>query len=323
VSDRLAAVSVDLDSLACYWGIHGLAGAPPEELRHVVLRRALPRFRTLFDELGIRATFFVIGRDLLEDAEGAALLATLAAEGHELANHTQSHAYRFSTLPPEELGREIEEAHAGLTTLTGQPPVGFRAPGYAVSAEVMAALAARGYRYDSSVFPSWPYYLAKAAVMGALALRGRRSASYLDRPAVMLAPPAPYRPHPRDPYRAGESPMWEVPIAVTPLLRFPVIGTSLVTLPPSARRFALAGALRRTTFNLELHGIDLVDAHEDAVPPALVARQPDLRRDLAFKRAALAATVEEARGASFRFLPLRDLVETLAGARPTSPPRSS
>lgn len=303
---------MDLDSVACYWGIHGLAGAPPIELRHVVLRRALPRFRALFDDLGVRATFFVIGSDLLDDAEGAALLATLAAEGHELANHTHTHPYRFSTLPPAEIAREIDEAHASLTALTGQPPVGFRAPGYAVSADVMTVLAARGYRYDSSVFPSWPYYLAKAAVMGALAAQGRPSASYLDRPAVLLAPPRPYHPHARDPYRPGDEPMWEVPIAVTPFVRFPVIGTSVVTLPGWARRVALAGALRATTFNLELHGIDLADAREDGLPPALVARQPDLRRDLAFKRAALGATLEEARAAGFRFLPLRELVETLA-----------
>ena len=311
---RLAALSVDLDDLACYWGIHGLAGAPPAESRQTVLRRALPRFRALFDELGVRATFFVIGRDLASDQEGRALLATLAAEGHELASHTQSHPYHFTTLGPDEIAREVDAAHAALTTLTGQAPVGFRAPGYAITATVLEVLSSRGYLYDSSAFPSWPYYAAKAAVMGGLRLLGRASASHLDHPAVLAAPTTPYHPDLARPYQRGDCALWELPMAVTPGLRLPVIGTSLVTAPAWMRRRLVAACLEAPFLNLELHGIDLVDAHDDQVPAALVARQPDLRRAFATKREALADTVREARARGYRFLPLRDVVVELAGA---------
>ena len=50
--------------------------------------------------------------------------------------------------------------------------------------------------------------------------------------------------------------MLELPMTVTPLLRLPVIGTSLVTAPEWLRRRLVAGALRGRFFNLELHGIE-------------------------------------------------------------------
>ena len=43
----LVAVSVDLDPIPCYYRIHAL-GSPPDELRDVVLRRALPRLVEIF-----------------------------------------------------------------------------------------------------------------------------------------------------------------------------------------------------------------------------------------------------------------------------------
>src|SRR5882724_9645205 len=97
--ERVVSLSVDLDPVECYWRIHGLPGAPPERARHAILRRCLPRFAELFARHGARATFFVVARDLEEDAEGRALLAALARDGHELASHTYSHPYDLVRLP--------------------------------------------------------------------------------------------------------------------------------------------------------------------------------------------------------------------------------
>src|SRR4051812_7188514 len=105
--NTIASVSVDLDAVACYWRIHGLPGAPPDEARHVILRRCLPRFAELFAEAGVKATFFVVGSDLHDDAQGRALLAALAAEGHELANHSFTHPYHLVRLPRADIAAEI------------------------------------------------------------------------------------------------------------------------------------------------------------------------------------------------------------------------
>jgi len=308
-----ASVSVDLDPVECYFRIHALPDAPPAAPeRFAILRRCLPRFRDLFARHGVKATFFVVGRDLEEDGEGRALLAALARDGHELASHTHTHPYDLVRLGPAAIAAEIDRAHEAIAACAGAAPVGFRAPGYEVSGAVIDALCARGYRYDSSAFPSVPYYTAKAAIMGAMRVLGRRSGSYLGSPGVMAAPLGPYRPAAGAPYRAGAMPIVELPMAVTPFLRLPVIGTSLITAPEWLRARLVAAALRRPFFNLELHGIDLADAASDGIPGALVARQPDLRRALDGKLAALDATLRQAADAGARFRRLADVASDAA-----------
>lgn len=303
---RRMAVSVDLDAVACYYRVHALGEPPTGPGRYAILRRCLPRFAELFARHELRATFFVVGADLEEDAQGRALLAELARAGHELANHTHTHRYDFARLPPAAMAEEIDRAHAVVGACAGVAPLGFRAPGYAINADALDLLHARGYRYDSSVFPSAAYYGAKALVMAAMRLAGRPSGSFLDNPRVLLAPRRPYRPAPTAAYRHGGDGLLEVPIAVTPLARLHVIGTSLILAPTWLRRHLVSTALRAPFFNLELHGIDLADADADEIPPALIARQPDLRRSLAHKLRALDETLTDARAAGARFVTLRD-----------------
>jgi hypothetical protein len=121
----------------------------------------------------------------------------------------------------------------------------------------------------------------------------------------------PYRPASDDPYARGDLPIWELPIAVTPVLRLPVIGTSVVMAPGWARRRLVAAVLDAPFVNLELHGIDLADAAGDGFPGELVARQPDLRRGLAAKRAALEATLLQIGTAGFAFQPLGEVAAQL------------
>jgi len=312
-ADRICSVSVDLDAIACYYRIHALPGAPAEPARFAILRRCLPRFAELFARHGVRATFFVVGADLDDDAQGRALLAELARAGHELASHSHTHPYDFIHLGAARIADEIDRAHAAIAACAGAPPVGFRAPGYEISGDAIEALRARGYRYDSSVFPSASYYGAKAVVMGAMRVTGRKSGSVLGNPGVLFAPRAPYRPAVGAPYRAGgdSDGILELPIAVTPLARLPVIGTSLILAPAWLRRRLVAAALRERLFNLELHGIDLCDAAGDDVPAALVARQPDLRRPLAHKLAVLDETLAAVRASGARFAPLAEAAASL------------
>ena len=304
---RILSVSVDLDAIECYFRIYALPGAPPEAARFAILRRCLPRFAEVFDRHGVKATFFVVGRDLDEDTEGRRLLADLAAAGHELANHSWAHPYDLTRLAPPRMAEEVDRAHQAIAACAAAPPIGFRAPGYETSAALIDLLCARGYAYDSSTFPAVPYYLTKAAVMGAIRLMGRRSGSILGSPAVLLAPRTPYQPAATSAYRRGDRPILELPMTVTPWLRVPVYGTAVVGAPEWLRRRLVAGALKGQFFNLEMHGIDLADAEADGLPPALIARQRDLGVPLARKLAALEATLREAKEAGFQVKTLREV----------------
>lgn len=310
------AVSVDLDGIACYYRIHGL-GAPPVEMEHVILERALPRAAKLFAEKGIRATWFVVGRDAdadavlpdrAERAANAARLGALHARGDELGNHSYSHHYDLARLAPDVVADEIAGGDRVLRAITKHPVRGFRAPGYDLSPAMLDALAARGYRYDSSVFSSPGYYAAKAAVMAALAVLRRPSGAVITNPRLLAAPTEPYRPAMTSPWRRGQAPLVELPIAVTPWARIPAIGTSLLVAPERIRNHVVAAMGGRSFFNFELHGIDFADAEKDGIPGDLVAHQPDLKLPIAEKLARLGALFD-ALAATWRFVTLADVAQ--------------
>lgn len=274
---RLASISVDLDSLPHYCRIHGL----PESLldaraRGLVYTTAVPRLRELLEAVGVPGTFFAIGEDVAADARAAAALRSAREAGVEVASHSYSHDYALTRRPPESIREDLRRADEVLEAATGVRPVGFRAPGYTLNAALYAATVERGYRYGSSAFPAAPYYTAKAVVMGALALLGRPSRAVLDSPRVLLAPRTPYRPDPARPYARGRGAVLELPMAVTPGMRFPLIGTFATTLPLPAVRAAYRACGGDAFFNFELHAVDVLD-ERDGIPPELVRQQRDLR----------------------------------------------
>jgi hypothetical protein len=97
----------------------------------------------------------------------------------------------------------------------------------------------------------------------------------------------------------------ELPVATLPFLRAPVIGTVVNGLPDGLAAWLSKAAFAGGHFNLELHGIDVLD-DTDGAPVQLAAAQPGLRlpakekvRRLsallaALQRVAEACTLEEA-----------------------------
>ena len=315
------AISIDLDAVGCYYRIHGL-GAHPAELEHAILERALPRAARLFASRGLHVTWFVVGRDVDVDAAtsaadraaraaSAARLGELAAGGDELGNPSYAHPYELARLPATRIEDEIAGADRVLRRITGAPVRGFRAPGYDVSAVMLAALARHGYAYDSSVFPAPGYYAAKAVVMGALAVLRRPSGAVLTDPRALVAPTEPYRPDLAAPWRRGAAPLVELPVAVTPWTRLPAIGTTLLVAPAPVRAHLLAAMAHRPFFNFELHGIDFADADQDGIPGELVARQPDLRLPIAAKLARLERILDDL-AARWQFRTLGDVAADVA-----------
>jgi len=294
---RAAAINVDVDSLHLYYRIHGL---DPSRATNVVWERGVRRFAELFDELGVRATFFVVASDLERWPVARGIAEDLVRAGHELASHSYSHPYDLTRWHDRAVADELSRSHALLSEVRGAPIAGFRAPGYTMTERVLELLADHGYRYDSSTFPCPPYYLAKLAVLASMRVRGRRSESIVGDPRIMWAERLPHR-------RAG---LVELPITVLPGLRFPFIGTSLLLLGERGYSVVKPWLARVPFVNLELHGIDLCDLHEDGIDPVLL-KQPDLRVPLAVKRRLFARV----------FADLRDgwgvdTLESLAGRLP-------
>ena len=282
-------ISVDVDDLHCYRAIHGLAD-PGEAGPSPVWTVGIDRARRLFEAAQIEATFFVVGRDLKEPAHRD-LACALAQAGHELANHTQDHPYDLRHLQELDLHYQIGACDDAIADITGVRPVGFRTPGYNVSGDIIAFSRRAGHRYDASIFPCVAYWVAKAAVMRWRALRGEPSHSSATDPRTLLAPRQPYFPDPLECWRPAAGPMSfvEIPVAVFAGRSIPIIGTSLHLLdtPNWERIWPLVDRSFPRFFNLEMHAIDFIDAHDlEGVLDAreLIRRQPDLRIPWEVKR---------------------------------------
>ncbi len=271
---RLAAVSVDLDTLPHYFRIHGLdESLIGDAARALVSKRAIDRLLELFD--GRPATFFAIGEDLADPQMARAVKAAHQARV-EIASHSFSHDYALSRLPRAQIAGDLKAAHQAIASAVGVAPVGFRAPGYTLSPDLLQAIAAQGYSYDSSTFPAVPYYSAKALVMGALKLVGRPSRAVLDTPRVLFAPRIPYRPDLLAPYSRGQAPLLELPMSVGVRTRLPFIGTFITRLPWPLVKATYQSLKHDRLLNLELHAIDVLD-ESDGVPQVLARQQADLK----------------------------------------------
>lgn len=303
---RLCSFSVDLDEIACYSAIHGLGLSAD---CHAVYDLALARILDFAASLALPLTLFVIARDL-DREQNLTLLRRAVSDGHEIGNHSLDHLYDLTRRELSEQTNQVVAANDRIQALLGVRPVGFRAPGYTMSNSLMTVLREAGFSYDSSVFPCPAYYAAKAAALLGMKLLGRTSHSVLDSSSVLRAPTTPYRVG--ESYWARGSGMLELPIQVVGPLRLPFIGTSLTLLGPSGARL-LARQLAGVPFvNLELHGIDFLEARD--VPQPLLAVQPDLRVPLARKLEALAAVLETLRSRGYSLLRLDEAARIFAGS---------
>ena len=91
---------------------------------------------------GVRATFFLVG----ERAERAPdVVRRMAAEGHEVGNHSWSHRSLW-LCGPRATAEQIGRAHERLAALAGAPPRHFRPPWGMVNAAMFRAVRRVGER---------------------------------------------------------------------------------------------------------------------------------------------------------------------------------
>jgi hypothetical protein len=308
---RLLAVSVDLDGPGCYHAIHGL-GPPGDHLLAVHYTAGLVRFLELLGEVGVRATLFAVGRDL-ERPACIEVIREAAAAGHEVANHTLDHHYGLTRMDAGIVRGEIDGGADRIREATGEPPAGFRAPGYHLSEVIVRILGESGYEYDASLLPSPPYYMAKVASMGWMWARRRRSGAIAGHPGMVLSP--------NRPFRMGR-PFWlpgrglpELPCTVVPAARIPFIGTSLAL---AGRDGAVAAARlvgHKRFVGLEFHALDLMDADLDGLRD-VASHQPDLRVPLDRRRETFASVLRTLLGRGFEPVTLRDARARLFPGQP-------
>ena len=88
------------------------------------LPRATATLLDLFDELGARATFFVLGMAARAHPQ---LLEPIVERGHEIGCHGDAHL-PVHTQTPDEFAADLRAAKATIEQLTERTPIGYRAP---------------------------------------------------------------------------------------------------------------------------------------------------------------------------------------------------
>jgi hypothetical protein len=302
----LCAISVDLDEIPVYYAIHGWT--PPEHAAvDAVYSVGIARCEAFARAHHLPLTFFAVGADAARPGNGERLRRLVAA-GHEIANHSLDHLYDLTRRDRAEMRRQVLGGADAIEAACGQRPVGFRAPGYTLSDTLVEVLVEAGVEYDSSVFPCPHYYVGKAVALGAIRLQGRRSRAILTGPSVLAAPARPYRMG--KPYWKRGDGLVELPIQVGRKTRFPFIGTALVAAGPWGARWITRDVVGEPFINLELHGIDVLDA-DDGLDD-LVPRRLDLRVPVERKLEALSVVVEALKHAGYRFVGLSAAAREIA-----------
>ena len=287
-----ATLSVDVDPVDLHLLGYGFEGLPPDPL---VYTHALPRLAQVFARHGVRATFFVVGRDA---PAHAAILRELEDAGHEIASHSQDHPMPFVRVAMSRLRHQLAESRRVLGEILRQPPIGLRAPNWDVSPRAHGPLVDAGYRYDASGFPS-AFQVPVRLLLTAKSSNPRKTFRMRPWPWTFERQPFVWRNHGRD--------LIEFPISVSPVIRFPIYHTSRYLIGERAFRSHLDGFARRgEMFFYTMHAVDALGLAEDQVDRRL-ARHPGLEHPLAYKLDLVSRSVAEI-AARFTCVTYRDLV---------------
>lgn len=143
------ALSIDLE----YWHSAELVRKYVSEMEREdqVVEATMP-IVDLLDKYKTRATFFVLG--IVADRHPE-LVKAIFDKGHEIASHSYSHKM-LHELGREEFEEEMRKSVDALYAITGERPIGFRAPTYSLNNSTSWALKVlidHGFKYDSSIFP--------------------------------------------------------------------------------------------------------------------------------------------------------------------------
>jgi hypothetical protein len=251
---RKGSVSVDVDCLQDYALDWGLRFDRDENYLDPIYCKAIPRFLDLFSKFGIKASFFIIGRDVLNEGYKK-IIQQIIDEGHEIGNHTLNHYRYFSLLSREEKRKEIIGMQEAMLERFNYVVKGFRAPNYKVDRETFQILSEEKYLYDSSIHPTW--YMLLLPII--ICLKYRKLADFRREQAGVLQHLFAHK----EIQRVYDN-LFEVPISATPLIGMPFFGA--YTIATRMKFFDLSLFLLdkfKLPLNYEFHAVELLGVEED------------------------------------------------------------
>ncbi len=209
-----------------------------------VWKEGLPALLDLYDEFGVKATFFYIANFAKECPD---IVKMVQAKGHEIACHglTHRHDMAFDTMSYDQQLEHLKTAKTILEDIAGEEVCSFRSPALRVNRDTPRALMEAGFKFDSSVAPQRMDMFMSLGSKGKLQWFG--------------APRTPYTTREDNLARRGSAPITEIPVSS---FGFPYIGT-MMRLSPALNRMTrrfLFWETRRTDkgINFLIHPNELI-----------------------------------------------------------------
>ena len=139
------ALTVDLED----WPVSVLSPRMP--ITDCVVRNT-ERMLTLLDGVGVRGTFFALGKVCEKFPQ---LLPAIAGAGHEVGTHGYGHELLYK-ITPQRFREDLARSMDIVESQTGRRPIGYRAPAFSVTSNSLWAgpiMEELGIKYSSSIFP--------------------------------------------------------------------------------------------------------------------------------------------------------------------------
>jgi polysaccharide deacetylase family protein (PEP-CTERM system associated) len=146
------AMTIDVEDYFHVSVFDGLVSRADWHVMESRVDRNTRRLLDVFDDAGVRSTFFVLG--WVAERQGR-LVQEIVARGHEVASHGFAHRLVYDQTA-DAFRADVRRAKQVLEEAAGRPVIGYRAPSYSITPRSLWALdilAEEGYEYDSSIFP--------------------------------------------------------------------------------------------------------------------------------------------------------------------------
>lgn len=221
-----AAITSDIDTLSSIY--KGRGCRKEGGYTYAELRMGLEKFNSFLEPYDIKATLFMVGNDFLYPQNHGSIHA-IVANGHEIANHTMTHAQAFRFLSPREKEAEIAQMEVICEKVTGIRPRGFRAPGWNIADDALPILKKRGYLYDSSIHPTFLMPVLKTLHWKLMSSYSGPERTTMGHLKYMFAPNRPYHTSLRGFMVKGNDGIVEFPLTVMPVIRLPFFATFLLS----------------------------------------------------------------------------------------------
>ena len=158
--NKTAFFTMDVES---FCDVSCLREKPRVEYERFRIEHAIGDYLDLLEKYHIKATFFVLCSSLAYQKE---YLLRAVKAGHEIALHGLSHDIP-AEMDLEELKGQIIEGKALLESELDTEVIGYRAPCFAVTDQVLDVIRGIGFEYDSSYLDiKMSYYRAAAQLNG-------------------------------------------------------------------------------------------------------------------------------------------------------------